>query len=135
MVTTKVSVRDGEKEIFRISPWLDGIWPPDVAPLLFKESKMQNFTVKKSLDNNIWISNLNMDNVFIIIHIQQFVTLCELLAGIQLAPGTAETILWKVTSDGKYSASSTYKMQFERIIFSYVHKMVWIGRASCRERV
>ena len=112
---TVVSVGNGEKARFWTSPWLDGLRPKDIAPKLFKLAKRRNCTVKKALQDNSWVSNLNIHNDFGIDHIQQFVSLWELIAQTQLNPDTEDTIKWKFTNEGIYTASSAYKMQFEGI--------------------
>jgi hypothetical protein len=49
-------------------------------------------------------------------HLQQFITLWELVSGVQLDHRGIGTIKWKFTNDGKYTASFAYKMQFEVLV-------------------
>jgi hypothetical protein len=49
-------------------------------------------------------------------HIQQFVTLWEFLSNIKIDQQVPNSILWKFTNSGKYSAYSAYKMTFEGLI-------------------
>jgi hypothetical protein len=51
---------------------------------------------------------------------QQSVTLWESVSEVNLNPDVPETIRWKFTSDGAYSATkSVYKMQYEIMKASY----------------
>jgi hypothetical protein len=58
-------------------------------------------------------------------HIQQFVTLWKLLSDIHLVHEEADTIHWKFTNNGKYSASSAYKMQFGYLSATTLNASIW----------
>jgi hypothetical protein len=54
------------------------------------------------------------------VHIEKIVNLWELLSNVHLVHNVPNKIYWKFTNDGKYSASSAYKMQFEGLISTMV---------------
>jgi hypothetical protein len=58
-------------------------------------------------------------------HIQQFLTLWEMLSNVHLNRDVPDSILWKFTMDGKYFASWAYKMQFEGLISTSLNASVW----------
>jgi hypothetical protein len=53
-----LSIGDGKTAKFWHSPWLGGFKPKDIAPSILAISKKKNFTVRKALDHDFWISNL-----------------------------------------------------------------------------
>jgi hypothetical protein len=73
-------------------------------------------TVKKALNNNSWITHIDLDHGFQVEHIQQFVILWELVSNTHLSEGIKDTISWKIIKDGLYSVAPAYKMQFEGTI-------------------
>ena len=86
---------------------------------------MKNCTVQKALDDNFWINHLNLQQGFEVAHIHEFVTLWDLTANTHLDLDTPDSIQWKFTTDGKYSASSAYKMQFEGLTHTNLNASVW----------
>jgi hypothetical protein len=57
--------------------------------------------------------------------IEEFVNLWGLLQDVHLPHDVPDTITWKFTNDGKYSASSAYKMQFEGLVSTSLNSTVW----------
>ena len=58
-------------------------------------------------------------------HIAEFVNLWSELSRIQLNPGVADSISWKLTNDGQYSAATAYRAQFLGLIDSDMPLLVW----------
>ena len=59
--------------------------------------------------NNQWIVNIDSSNGLSLEHIQQFANLWEKLTTVALDDDVEDSIIWKFTKDGVYSASSAYK--------------------------
>ncbi|KAI5011998.1 hypothetical protein ZWY2020_024132 [Hordeum vulgare] len=55
----------------------------------------------------------------------ELINLSELLEQITLRTAINDSITWKLTSDGKYSARSTYLLQFEGMIKYNLHTSIW----------
>lgn len=55
----------------------------------------------------------------------ELIGLSSLLENILLNPLVRDSIMWKLTSDGAYSASSAYHFQFEGMIKSKFYKCIW----------
>jgi hypothetical protein len=121
---TRVTIGNGVKASFWSSSWLHGAPPKDLAPLIFKASKRKNRTVQDALAENNWISDIAVD-AFSVEHIEQYVRLWDLLADIQLRPDTEDAITWSLTSNGCYSASSAYKIQFLASLPCQFGHIVW----------
>ena len=80
-------------------------------PLLI--AKKNTCIVQKALLNNFWVSQINTQHGLSLGHIQEFALLWERVSGINLVAGVRDTILWKLSTSGEYSASSAYMGQFE----------------------
>jgi hypothetical protein len=122
---TKVTIGDGNKALFWEAAWIDGMRPKDFAPLLFARSKKKKCTVHKALGNDFWVSQINTHDGLSFDHIAQFYKLWERLANVHLDPQAQDTISWKLTNDGCYSARSAYKMQFLALTSSPMPSLVW----------
>jgi hypothetical protein len=83
-VATVASIRNGEKAKFWTSHWLDGICPNYIAPKIFKGSKRKNCNVRKTMEDNFWANQIDIREGIDMEHIQQFVTLWELVSNIHL---------------------------------------------------
>jgi hypothetical protein len=125
IVATKVTIGNGDKTLFWDSSWLDGRRPKDIAPLIYNISKKKNSTVRKALQDNLWTSQINLQNGLTIEHITQFADLWEKLSTIHINDDEHDTITWKLTTHGCYSSSSAYNMQFEGLTNSTMPAMVW----------
>jgi hypothetical protein len=58
-------------------------------------------------------------------HLTQFVQLWALIRNVQLNDDLDDDIRWKLTSNGEYSMSSAYNLQFFGLIESSFYKLVW----------
>ena len=75
--------------------------------------------------NNRWIANIDGSNGLSLEHIQQFANLWGKLTMVTLYDDIEDSIIWKFTKDGAYSASSAYKAQFENLATSDLVHSVW----------
>jgi hypothetical protein len=66
----------------------------------------------QSFGSRFWVSQINTQEGLSVDHIQQFYKLWEMLANVQLDNETKDSITWKFTNNGCYSAKSVYNMQF-----------------------
>ena len=90
----------------------------DNAPKIFELSRKKSYSVIKALTDNNWITQINTQQGISLTHIQEVVMLWERLADISLTDGVRDSITWKLSIDGVYSASSAYKAQFEGLTIS-----------------
>lgn len=108
--STTVMVGNGKIAKFWKSSWIQGQAPRNIAPTLFKKAKRKNITVVKALTNNNWMrlcSPYMGEGEF-----REFVSLWQAIGNMQELNGLEDTISWRWTADGQYSASSAYKIQF-----------------------
>ena len=122
---TTVTVGNGRTARFWNSSWPNGLRPRDIAPDIFVLSKKKNCSVQQALSNNTWISHIDISNGLTLDHVQQFAHLWEKVAQVTLAEDMEDSIIWKFTKDGSYSASSAYKAQFEGLTTSAMALSVW----------
>jgi hypothetical protein len=79
--------------------------------------------VREALKNNAWIFKINPTTVISTKHICQLFTLWDLVHEFQLDENAEDTILWKHTTSGHYSAASAYKAQFFDLVLSPMNHM------------
>ena len=121
---TRVTIGDGKKASFWSSSWLDGKPPKDMAPLVFKASRRKNRTVHDALTEHTWVADIAVE-AFTAEHIGQFVQLWDLISDIQLSPDIEDSIIWTLSPNGCYSASSAYKAQFMTALPCSFGSIVW----------
>jgi hypothetical protein len=68
---------------------------------------------------------ITMDEGFNLEHLTQFIVLWNKLLDVHLDEGIENTIAWKLTANGQYSAKSAYEVQFIGSTTSIMHKTVW----------
>jgi hypothetical protein len=81
--------------------------------------------VCKALDEDFWVSKINTQEGLSVDHIQQFYKLWEMLANVLLDNESEDSITWKFTNNGCYSAKSAYNMQFLGLTTSTMPTFVW----------
>jgi hypothetical protein len=122
---TTVNVGDGKRASFWEDSWLEGVRPRDVAPLIFGLSKKRKCTVSKALENDFWVSQINIQDGLHVDHIAQFNRLWEKVNLVTLHENSPDTIVWNLSSNGSYSSKSAYLMQFRGLIFSRLPALIW----------
>lgn len=123
--STKVVIGDGTRATFWESTWLDGLRPKDIAPKIFELSNRKNCSVQKALLNNFWVSQVKTSQGITVEHLQEFVNLWEKLSHVHLLPDTPDSITWKLTKDGHYSAATAYSAQFLGSVDTDLPRIVW----------
>jgi hypothetical protein len=109
---TTIVLRDGKKTSFWDSGWIQGRRPKDIAPTLFQASRKKKRSVYDAQSNNNWIHNLSFNGQVTNDLLDAFVELWSLVQAVHLQPQQEDTIIWKLTKSGTYSATSAYKAQF-----------------------
>uniref|UniRef100_A0A453PZ75 Reverse transcriptase zinc-binding domain-containing protein n=1 Tax=Aegilops tauschii subsp. strangulata TaxID=200361 RepID=A0A453PZ75_AEGTS len=122
---TRVCIGDGKTAKFWESSWLDDLRPRDITPKIFEISKRKACVVSKALDNHSWIHQINTQEGLTLTHIQQFAKLWEMLAGVTLRNDMQDTISWKFTTNGEYSASTAYLAQFADLTYNTNNATIW----------
>lgn len=87
--------------------------PKTIAPSLFARSRCKKCTVKEALQGHKWIQDIPRpplpdDNI------SEFRTLWNLISedGIMLQLDVLDSITWKTSPSGIYSAAAAYRLQF-----------------------
>jgi hypothetical protein len=122
---TIITLGNGCKTSFWHAPWLHGRAPKDIAPKLFESSKRKKWKVSQALLNDAWLSKIDWGMVLDGELISQFVELSQLTNNVHLQHDLEDTIVWKLTKDGHYTAASAYKLQFFGLIHSEMNNVVW----------
>jgi hypothetical protein len=61
--------------------------------------------VDQAIANGTYIANIIIGNTFSEIHLAQFIELWLLVNDVQLHTGVEDSIVWKLTANGQYSAA------------------------------
>jgi hypothetical protein len=104
-VSTVISVGNGCNTPFWEARWLHGVSPRDLAPNFYKQARLKHWTVDKGLYNLKWIKNVRQLNTEELL--DEFILLFTTSGDIHLTQ-EADTIFWKWTASGQYTASSAY---------------------------
>jgi hypothetical protein len=122
---TNITLGNVQKTQFWHAPWLGGRSPRDIAPKIFECSKRKKWLVQQALVGDAWVLKVNLDTNFTMDHLTQFIELWVLLHGVNLVEDVEDTISWKLTSNGQYSAASAYKLQFYGLEESSMYNIIW----------
>ncbi|KAI4997019.1 hypothetical protein ZWY2020_052361 [Hordeum vulgare] len=120
---TNVCLGNGKTDLFWKDAWLNGMSPRDIAPSLFAGSSRKGRTVHDALLRDNWIDDLQRnwhDDMM-----YELINLSNLLDQTNLHTTINNSITWKLTSDGKYSARTAYLLQFEGMIQYNLHTSIW----------
>lgn len=131
-MATCIVLGDGARTKFWHDRWLNGQCPKIIAPTLYKISFRKNRTVKEAMENEVWLTDLA--NGLTEQMTLELTTLASLLEEIGLQQGQPDLITWRLSPDGKYSASSAYLLQFEGSIPMDGYQLIWSAWApgKCR---
>ena len=74
--------------------------------------KRKSITVARGLRDHRWANSFWVPLPLLQQQVSEFVELWTRLGVITLTEGTADSIVWRWTADGSYSARSAYNIQF-----------------------
>ena len=126
--STVVAIGNGQIAAFWTSSWAHGNTPKNLAPTLFKKAKRKKITVSQALKGNKWISHIRP--ILTEEEIKEYVLLWEEIQSIQLDNSREDTITWRWTSDGEYTAKSAYNIQFEGTFSKIGIIPIWKAKAE-----
>jgi len=130
-VSTVVTVGDGATASFWQSSWLNGQAPMDLFPDLFRLAWRKNKTIKEELFQQNWTRGLwRMQTVE---QMADFVALWDSVQELQLS-NNPDTIAWRWTADGVYTAKSAYKAQFLGSYSPFRGDYIWQAEAEGKHR-
>jgi hypothetical protein len=107
---TRITLGNGEIANFWTDRCLNGHAPCSLAPLYFPLAARKRIMVRKARANGRWmkgLQNINSEE-----QLEQFIELWTRLQQVNLQTKDQDKITWILTTDGKYSARSTYDVQF-----------------------
>lgn len=104
--------------------------PEEHRPLIFEASKRNSWKVKEALCDDAWITKINLMTTFTMDHLWQFLALWIALR--DLCELVEDSVSWKHTTNGEYSAPSAYNAQFLAITPTDMCKVLWgLGATEC----
>jgi hypothetical protein len=132
-MATSVDIGDGAAASFWHDSWLFGASPRSLAPALYGLSRRKHRCVRDALRNGTWVQDLRARVSPPLL--ESFVALRALLELAQLSPGRRDKFTWRFSSDGVYSASSAYRLQFAGAVESPFVQLIWKPWATPRCRL
>jgi hypothetical protein len=124
---TAIQLGDGQNVKFWHDRWISGQAPKDLAPSLFRLAWRKNISVAQALNQGHWMSGLR--RISTTEEVSQFVNLWHLLSQTRLTDRT-DSIAWRFTSTGKYSAKSAYSVQFHGSFADHNWQSIWKAKAE-----
>ena len=121
--STIINLDDGNSSSFWNCHWLEGIVLRHALPTLYKQSRRRKISVKEDLTGSLWISLCTP-----LIELQfltEYTWLWNKVQIITLQPEIPDSITWKWTASGLYTASSAYHMKFLGTINSPSVDDIW----------
>ena len=88
-------------------------------------STRKNRKLHDALADNQWIRDIALHPTISSQHLQQFMDLWLIVRDVHLSPGVADTIKWKWTPNGEYSAASAYRAQFLGSVKTKLQLLIW----------
>lgn len=106
--STKIMLGNGNSAFFWNDLWLDQTQLKIAYPALYKHSK--NCAVRNAILDNAWIHNIKpLPDEQVLV---EYIHLWNRVMRIQLGD-EPDTISWRWTNDGSYTAASAYQIQFQ----------------------
>ena len=121
---TSITIGDGATADFWEASWLSGQRPKQMAPHIYSISRRKKWTVQQALANHRWIGQVDIARITSASDIQEFALLWYQIQAVHLNPSSPDSIVWKFTDSGTYTASSAYKIQFEGIVASPMQHII-----------
>ena len=120
--STTVNIGNGRATPFWEACWCNGMAPKMIAPNLFKAARYKKRMVAQELRNHNWIRNFrSLDDVTLI---TEFLKLADIISQTHLSE-QEDTIKWRWSASGEYSARSAYSIQFAPTIKQDWAAKVW----------
>jgi hypothetical protein len=122
---TTFSLGDGTSTIFWTDRWLQGSCIKDLAPYVFAAVPKRKLitSVADALCGNAWVRHITGPRTMRLIN--EFWQLWELIQQVHLTPGSPDTFVWRLSTDGLYSAASAYGAMFAGSSRPLGAKLIW----------
>jgi hypothetical protein len=109
-VAVSSEVGDGEHTLFWTDRWLHGRCIEELAPCLFAaipKRRTKQRMVKEALTNRAWIADIK--GALTVGVIMDYLHLWDLVSATVLQPESEDKHIWRLSSNGQYSAKSAYE--------------------------
>jgi hypothetical protein len=130
-VSTEVKVGNDHLAKFWDSSWCNGHAPRDLAPHLYQLAWRKNLTLREEIEGDKWTRGLwRMSTAE---QIAEFIALWSLVQEVQLTE-EVDTIRWKWSSHGTYTARSAYNIQFEGTFCPFNSNAIWKAKVEGKHK-
>ncbi|CAM0911087.1 unnamed protein product [Alopecurus aequalis] len=124
---------DGNKISFWKDPWLNGQSFATLAPELFQCCTLRGLTVAQAVIDNKWMKHYKRN--ITPAALRQFLLIHDIVQDVQLRQDVPDSVTWRWTANGQYSAASAYDMQFEGSIRFSFKDTIWSSGAPLKCRI
>jgi hypothetical protein len=130
---TKITVGNGAKTSVWKDRWLNVKAPQDIAPDCFKLAWRKNQTVVAALPTRRWMRGLRRISSEHEHELRKFIELWTQLSQFQMTD-EEDTITWRFSPNGCYSAKSAYMVQFIGAVTDRRWKLIWKAKVELKCR-
>jgi hypothetical protein len=128
---TTITVGNGAKTSFWKDRWIKGCAPQDNALECFRLTWRKNKMVAAVLPNGRWMRGLR--RLESEVGLRQFDDLWAQLSQVHLS-SVDDTIAWRFTTNGTYSAQSAYNVQFTGTVRDGPWNTIWKAKVESKCR-
>ena len=126
--STTISLGNGRKSLFWHDDWT-GRGPLSRAfPELYKIATRKRRSVMRELQEENWIRSVA--RLSSPTHLQEFIALASVITQVALNPDQEDSITWRWTPNGIYSAASAYAAQFSGSYPRFSPAKIWEAHAE-----
>lgn len=129
---TEITIGDGRKTNFWRSHWAQGCRPADRWPNLFGHCNGRRLSLRDAITSDKWLNYVKANPPPVVLH--ELCELWEVTRNINFIDDLPDSIRWKWTTSGEYSAASAYKMQFQGSIPTNDKSLIWSAKAAPRAK-
>ena len=126
--STSIVLGNGHKALFWHDDWTGKGPLRMLTPGLYKISTRKQRTVSKELHEDNWIRSVA--RLQSPIHLQEFISIASLTSQVTLSTDREDSISWRWTTNGIYSAASAYTAQFSGSFPRFSPTKIWEAHAE-----
>lgn len=130
--STEIIIGDGRKTSFWHAHWAQGCRPADRWPELFAHCNGRRLTLRAAIEGNAWLGYVKPNPSTAVLH--QLCELWDTVAGVTLQEDRVDSLRWKWTADGEFTAASAYRMMFQGAIPTSDKEIIWSAKAAPRAK-
>ena len=127
--STSIIIGDGCKANFWHSHWVDGCRPADLWPNLFDHFNGRPLSLCLAINKDKWMQYVKANPSPVVL--RELCQLWEAMQAITFQDDTTDSLRWKWTASGEYTAASAHHILFQG---SNDNSVIWRAKAASRAK-